>query len=364
MKKKVLFLIDSLGGGGAEKVLLDLLDNIDKDKYDVELLVMAKLGELLGKIPEGVKYRFTFPNKYIFYAVILLPPSILYKLIVKDTYDTEVAFLEGRSTKVISGSNNKKSKKIAWVHIDLLNNHWTKVFFRTYRNEKKAYSKFDEIICVSEDVKNKFIEKFNIRKNVKFKQNPINDKIIKQKSNEKSKDIFNKDKFNLITVGSLKYQKGYDRLLKVVNELNKNNISFDLHIFGEGDEREKLESYIFENKLSNVKLHGFISNPYPYIKQADLFVCSSRTEGFSTVATESVILGTPIVTTDCSGMSELLGENSEYGYIVENTIEALFNGLKEILTNEELYNNYKKRVNERSQAFDLDEIMDKIEQIL
>lgn len=363
MKKKILFLIDSLGAGGAEKVLLDLVESIDKEKFDVTLCSIAKIGELVDKVPDGVNLRFAFRSKYIYYAIILLNPFFLYKMIVKGKYDIEVAFLEGRSTKVISGSTNKKSKKIAWVHTDMINNHWTKIFFRRFKHEKKAYKKFDEIFCVSDVVKNKFIEKFDVYNNVKFVQNPINDIVIREKANEIDGFLMPENIFNIVTVGTLKAEKGYDRLLKVVKRLNDDGLYFNIHIVGDGLQRDLLESIKDRENLNNVFLHGFKYNPYPYIKSADLFVCSSIAEGYSTVVTEAVILETPVITTDCSGMDQILGDG-EYGYIVENSEEALYKGLREIITNKELYETYKEKVKLRSNNFKLDKIIKEIEVLI
>lgn len=101
----------------------------------------------------------------------------------------------------------------------------------------------------------------------------------------------------------------------------------------------------------NIKLLGFISNPYPYIKKSDLFICSSITEGFSTVVSESIVLGVPVLTTDCAGMRDILNE-SEYGLIVENNENGLKKGLVKILTDNEFYMLLKDKANERSAFFD------------
>lgn len=362
-KKKILFIIDSLGGGGAEKVLIDLLENIDRDKFDVNLVVLAKIGQLIDKVPKDVKVKFVFPSKVIYYAIMFLPPKFLYKLFIKEEYDVEVSFLEGRCTKFGSGSPNKKSRKIAWVHIDLINNHWSKPYFRKLQQEIDCYNKFDKIVCVSNEVKDAFVKMFGIKDKVVFKQNIINDGLIKEKANA-NVDLSMMDKSvpALVTIGRLNHQKGYDRLLRVVKRLNDDNLKFNLYILGEGGERKTLESYIEENNLNNVNLLGFNSNPYPYLKNADLFVCSSRSEGFSTVISESIILNVPIITTDCAGMKEQLGD-SKYGLIVENDENALYEGMKAILTDESLYEKYKESVKARSEIFNMNMLLSQIQEL-
>lgn len=362
MKKNILFMIDALTSGGAEKVLLDLVNHLDKDKYSITLMTLADVGSLKERIPNDIIYKSVFKNKLIYLIVMLLPAKILYKLFIKEEYDIEVAFVEGRSTKVISGSKNSKSKKIAWLHIDLINNHWTKPYFRGLNDERKCYSKFDKIICVSNEVKDAFISMFGIRKNVFFKQNIINDMEIRKKANRDFDNCYKKNRFSIITIGRLNHQKGYDRLLKIVKRLNSEGIQFDLYILGEGNEKTSLEKYINENNLSNVKLLGFNQNPYPYLKNADLFVSSSRSEGFSTVVSEAIILGIPIVTTNCAGMKELLGDN-EYGIITENNSDALYEGIKNIILNKDIYDSYKEKVLLRSKDFNLSNLLQEIEKL-
>ena len=158
-------------------------------------------------------------------------------------------------------------------------------------------------------------------------------------------------------------QKGYDRLLKIVKKLNEDNLIFDLWIIGVGSEEEKLKKYIDNNDLENVKLLGYQENPYKYIKKADIFVCSSRAEGFSTVVSEAVILGKTIVTTECSGMREILGKNAEYGIICKNEEKDLYENLKRVLENKKIFEYYQNKIKERKNFFDMKNNIEKIEKI-
>ena len=132
-------------------------------------------------------------------------------------------------------------------------------------------------------------------------------------------------------MGGLVQQKGYDRLLRIYNNIVKKEKNIHLYILGEGNQRKELEKYIRNNNLGDkVTLLGYKENPYKYVKKADLFVCSSYYEGYSTAVTEALIVGTPVITTLCSGMQELL-DNGTYGMIVENNEESLYNGLKKLI---------------------------------
>ena len=154
----------------------------------------------------------------------------------------------------------------------------------------------------------------------------------------------------LVTSGRLVSQKGYESLLEACNKLNKDSIKYELWILGEGWDRPKLEELMNKYSLSNVKLLGFKENPYKYIKQGDLFVCSSKNEGFSLVIAEAMILGLPVISTNCSGPNELLNFG-EYGYMVENNEEALYKGLKEIINDDKKLKYYKKKSSERVDFF-------------
>ena len=150
--------------------------------------------------------------------------------------------------------------------------------------------------------------------------------------------------------------------MEACNKLNKDNIKYELWILGEGWARPKLEELIDKYNLTNVKLLGFKENPYKYIKQGDLFVCSSINEGFSLVIAEAMILGLPVISTNCSGPNELLNFG-EYGYMVENNEEALYKGLKEIISNDEKLKYYKKKSSERVYFFNYKNRISDIERL-
>jgi len=393
MKKKILFLIHTLQVGGAEKVLVNLVNKLDKEKYDVTVMTVINTGVFRNELQKDVKYKTIFNVKFLnrkskqknkeksgnlfdkTSKVKKLMAKIyqffwrhincekIYKRYIKENYDIEVAFLEGISAKIIANSTNEKSKKISWIHVDLINEKKTEKFFKNKQEEKETYKKFDNIVAVSEHVKDQFIEKFKIpEEKVVVRYNPIDNRDIEKFANEKIDDV-KKEKFTICTVGRLSKQKGYDRLLEIVKKLNTDKLDFYLWIIGVGAEEEKLKKYIDENKLYNVKLLGYKKNPYKYIKASDLFVCSSRAEGFSTVVSEAIILEKPVVTTLCSGMKELLGNDSEYGIICENDTESLYIAVKEMLTNTEKYNYIKEKVIERKDIFDINKSIKNIEEL-
>ena len=370
MKKKILFLIESFAGGGVEKVFIDLINNMNISKYDITVMSIWDYGIRKKNLRKDVKYKSIFPNirgiSRVFHNFVEKSDgSLLYKLGIREKYDIEIAFIEGRATKIIGASNNPNSRKIAWVHIDLSQGHWTsRVFRESLEREKDCYKKFNDIVFVSnsakEGFKNLFGDDFN---NLQVKYNPIIAEDIVKKAEEEVNDIEKpKDKMLLVTSGRLVSQKGYESLLEACNKLNKDSIKYELWILGEGWDRPKLEELMNKYSLSNVKLLGFKENPYKYIKQGDLFVCSSKNEGFSLVIAEAMILGLPVISTNCSGPNELLNFG-EYGYMVENNEEALYKGLKEIINNDEKLKYYKKKSKERIDFFNYKNRISDIERL-
>lgn len=369
--KKILFMIESLKGGGAEKVLSTLVKNIDKTKYDITVFVIAKTGIYVSDVENNCRllyaldsdnsndsFLFKLKSKFIYCC----NPAMVYKYLIKESYDIEIAFVEGLATKLVSNSFNKNSKKYAWVHTDLINNPWTNIVYKSIDEERECYSKFDKVLCVSSSVKNAFDHKYHTE-NSAIQYNLIDENEIIKKSKEIS--VQKQEHLQLITLGRLVPQKGYDRLIKCIKRIiNEGYDNFNLWILGEGEQREYIEHYIKDNCLEKyITLLGFKSNPYPYLAASDAFICSSRSEGFSTVATEALILEKPIFTVDCAGMRELFA-NCECGCIVENKDESLYEMLKFILKQEnfEIYNEglyerisyfkLKKRIKEIENLFD------------
>lgn len=368
MKKKILFLIESFAGGGVEKVFIDLINNMDISKYDVTVMSIWDYGVRKKDLRKDVKYKSIFPNikgiSRVFHNFVEKSDGkLLYKLGIREKYDIEIAFIEGRATKIIGASTNPNSKKIAWIHTDLLNGHWTSmVFNESTEIEKRCYEKFDELVFVSNSAKEGFIKLFGDNfENMHVKYNPIISYDVILKSKEEVSDIVKDlNKKLLVTSGRLVNVKGYDRLLKVCNRLNNDKLDYELWILGEGWARPKLEDLIDKYKLNNVKLLGFKENPYKYIKQGDLFVCSSKNEGFSLVIAEAMILGLPVISTNCSGPNELLNFG-EYGFMVENKEEDLYRGLKDLLENEEKLRYYSKKSKERVNFFNYKDRINDIE---
>ena len=375
--KNILFVIDTLNGGGAEKVLYDILRNIDLSKYEIELFLIQNEGIYREKIKKlGINIEYLFNERKDLCSSVLYRKfksmiikilryfyckyPILIKKLKNKNYDIEIAFLEGYSTVLVANRKNN-SKKISWLHTNLLKH-------RILNNslEKKSYQKINKIICVSTDSKKILLKLYSeLQNKVQVIYNPIDKNNILQKSKEILNFSFNKNKINIITIGRLIKIKGYDILLQSHSKLIKEGLNYNLIILGEGEERKNLEKYIKQNNLeNNTQLLGFKENPYSYLKEADIFVSSSRYEGYPLVLCEAICLGKPIIATNCTGPKEIL-ENGEYGLIAEvENVEDLAEKMKKLILDEKLREKYSDLSKERAEIFNIKKTIQEIEDLL
>lgn len=366
--KSVLFLIPNLAHGGAEKVLVNLVNNMDKNKFDVTLQTIFDVGVNKKYLHNDVKYIGGYKKMFRgnTHVMKLFSTKFLYNNIIGKKYDIVVSYLEGPSARIISGCPYKDSKSVSWIHIEQQNKKVASGSFRSYKEAYNCYSKFNKTICVSETVKKDFTSIFNLTNPIEVLYNTNESQKIVDLSKELVDDIqFNKDEFNLVSVAKIVPSKGYDRLMKIHKKLLDDGIRNHIYILGIGEEQANYENFLRENGLeSSFTFLGFRDNPYKYVKNADLYVCSSRREGFSTAVTESLIVGTPVVSTNCSGAYELLGENNEYGIVTENNEEALYEGIKRMLTEEGLIDYYTQQAEIRGKRFSTEKTVKAVEEML
>ena len=377
MKKRILFVLESLGGGGAEKVFTTLLRHMDKDQYDVTLCAIVDNGKDVDLVTPYANFIHILDNcknysglkKFLYsikYKLIYewFPMWLVYRIFVPKGYDVEVAFVEGFATKLLAASTNKKAKKVAWVHCDLKEFPWpvNTGVFKSLDEEKAAYSKYDEVAVVSEASKSHFIEIYGLVDRTRCIYNPIDRRAIEKLASIAKRDPED-SRFRFVSVGRLTEAKGYDRLIEACARLMREGFDFELWIVGEGSDRALLEKKVKESGLTNmVKFLGFQKNPYQYLNQCDCFVCSSRTEGYSLVIAEAMCVWLPVIATGCAGPEEIL-DGGKYGVMVENSTDGLILGMKKVLSMQDL-SGLKLLSAERAKSFDLERTMQEVYEVL
>ena len=367
-KKRVLFLIHDLGHGGAEKVLVNLVNNMDRNKFDITVMALFGGGVNEQFLKPDIHYRAVFQRVFRgnSHLMKLLSPEHLHKLFINDQYDLEVAYLEGPSARIVSGCTNKNVKRVSWIHIQQQSARAAASSFRSISEARACYDRFDRIIGVSEEVKKTFLACVATSAPMQVLYNTNESEQIKlQAQDAVEKNLFSENEFKIIGVGKLLKSKGFDRLARIAEKLKKEGYPVHLYILGVGPLQQELERFIAEHELKDaITLLGYQTNPYKYVSRCDLFVCASHAEGFSTAATEALIVGTPVCTVEVSGMKEMLGENDEYGIVTENSEEALYEGIKRLLDDPALLAHYRKQAALRGEQFSTEKTVKAVEDML
>lgn len=352
---KILFLIHDLSVGGAEKVLVNLVNNMDTAKFDITVMTLFGGGVneqfLSPKIRHINCFKKAVPGNSHFMK--LLSPGMLHRWLIKEEYDIEVSYLEGPAARIISGCPTRSTKLISWIHTEQKTKKNSARAFRNFNESKRCYKSFSCIVCVSETVKKDFSSLYSLNVPMEVLYNTNESEIIKKQAIVAIReDIFSKDEINIIGVGKVVINKGFDRMARILKRLRNNGYPAHWYVLGIGSEQKKIEKYLKENDIQKYfTFLGYQTNPYKYVAHSDLFVCASFSEGFSTATTEALIVGTPVCTVEVSGMKEMLGNNNEYGVVTSNTEDSLYEGIENLLRNPKLLEYYKEKAIERGKMF-------------
>lgn len=366
--KKLLFVIHDLHHGGAEKVLVNLVNNLNKEKYDITVMALFGGGVNEQFLSDDIHLIVCHKKAIRGNSIImkLFSPESLFSHYIKGHYDLIISYLEGPSARIVSGCRDKNIKLISWIHVEQHTCQIACQSFRSYKEALKCYRKFDCTVCVSEYVKKDFTTLFPLQNPVYVLYNTNETDQIRIQAEEVVDDaVFSDRGIKLVGVGKLMPNKGFDKLARIHVRLIKEGYKIHTYILGEGSEKEKIEKIVKEAGCDNsFTLLGYKTNPYKYVKKCDIFVCASVSEGFSTAATEALILGVPVVTTRVSGMEEMLGENNEYGIVVNGTEEnELYTGIKKLLDSEKELKHYTEMALARGEKFDKQATVSAVEQL-
>lgn len=366
MKKKLLFVMNNLHCGGAEKALISLLETLDYSLYEVDLLLFKKEGIFLTKIPEEVNlleepYEYRYFDMSIKAAItdclqkgkINIAMSRLqagyifrseknkarceqrvWKYISKSLkplakeYDAAIGYLEKNPVYYCLEKVQAK-KKIGFIHNDYDKLGMDPMIDRKYFNQ------LDHLVTVSEECVNILKERFPMyHQKIELMHNIVSPSVIVKLAEE---DSFSKEKEITITsVGRLHSQKGFDLAVEACELLLKNGYELKWYVVGEGEERSKLEQLIHRKKLENsFILVGLKENPYPYIKHCDIYVQTSLYEGRCLTITEAKILQKPIVSTNFKVVTDQI-QHGNNGLVVEMNGPAIYEGIKQLIDSKEL----------------------------
>lgn len=375
--KNILFIMPSLPGGGAEKVLIDILKNLDISKYRLTLLLEYKEDVYTSAIPNNVEVISLYCKSsiwterlhrglrilglYHFFHSVIYRMFFLWLLRGRE-FDTIVSFMEGEAVRVHSYLFHKASKNVSWVHIDFMKKHWSLEFFRNENHERMCYSKMNEIVFVSKDARKSFLEIYPLDITCcHVLYNLIDKQEIRRLS--ETQDV-EKRTFTICMAGRLNRQKRYDRALEAMRLLKEEGYDIELWILGGGELDAALKSMAESlGVFAMCDFKGFIRPAYPYMRVADIFLNTSEAEGYPLVLCEALCLGLPVVATDITGAHEIL-DNSKYGLLVHENVRDIYQGLKAMIDNELLRYDYARKSYQRSEIFSLERVLSQIDAVL
>ena len=376
-KIKVLFRHRSMEMGGVEKVLLSMLNNLNKEKFDLSLVVNLFQGELRNEIPVLIPTKILaggkedFPKNPILNKIYLLLrgiklglfrtfPILADRLIIKNNADVEIATGYTMFSDVLN-SSNKNSKKIGWFHSDI-----------TFPKLQPAVPlilnqipKFDYFIFGSQQTKDIFVETYP---KIKLPDNqvilnaiPIDE--LKQKANEFVPD-FGTEHPVFVTVGRLHSRKGHHKLMEAHSKLLQEGFAHKIFVIGDGEENENLRNQAEKLGVSeSFQFLGSLLNPYPYVKNADFYMMPSESEGWPLIIAETLILQKPIIATNVGGIPEMI-IHKKNGYLIDYDVEDIYQSMKTFLSDKNLVAEIQENLKQSEKQFDNQKIFGAVEEII
>ena len=373
---KILVLHGHLSMGGEERVLLSVLRNLVELNYDVDLLITWNHKEnnlFENEIPKKVNYEFLFDsyngkNKLIKEIYRIKAKTTYLKKIEKKIKNEKYDIVIDYSSNLLKYDNfDIKIPVFAWIHFSLT--FGEKLTFEKIKKYKKQYKKYSKIFAITRVMKEEFINKVGIdEKKVELVYNPIDLKLIQKKAEnveKKYENYLKQDYF--LQVSRLTQQKQPEHLVDIYYKLKQAGIKEKLYFIGDGEKKEIIKQKIKEYNLENdIILLGQIENPYPFFKNAKLFVHTAKYEGLPTVLLESLALGTPVVSYDCpTGPRDILGKNSEYGELISlNDKDMFVEKVLELMNSKEKYEKYKKLSLIRANDFSMENNKVKLKELI
>ena len=328
--KNILIASYNLDFGGIEKSLINLLKHLDLTKYKVTLVLEEKKGVFLKDLPKGIvikEYKVSDNKIFFIRKIINLIKRINWILKNYNNYDASICYAT-YSIPCSFVARTSSKNKILYIHSNYLNVYDKDInMIKNFFNTRKI-SSYSKIIFVSNESKKDLVQIYpEIEKKSYVINNFVDEKSILEKANKKI--TIDTNKKIVLFVGRLEEKaKKITRIIEVANKMKKSNVEF--WIVGDGKDKKEYKKMISDYKLTNVKLLGAKSNPYPYMKRCDIMILTSDYEGFPVVYNESIVLNKPILSTiDVS--DDVISIPNRFGIITKNDVESIYTELKNML---------------------------------
>ena len=374
-KLKVLFRQRSMEMGGVEKVILSMLNGLDREKFDMTICLNINQGDLRNEIPPHVKKVSIANGKEDFSKNSLIQKLQLAKrkfkldkaqknpkiadAVLKDQFDVEIAPTYATFSSVLN-SSNKNSKKIGWFHSDI-----TLPKLQPLVPEiLKQIPQFDYFIFGSQQTKDILIETYPT---IKIPENQvIRNAIPIEELKKKSKEFVPQfpEKPIFVSVGRLHSRKGFHKLMEAHAQLLKAGFDHQIIIIGDGEEKTNLKKQAQELGVTeSFQLLGSLLNPYPYVKNADFFILPSESESWPLIIADSLILQKPIISTNVGGIPEMIAHDKT-GFLVNYEVEEMYDAMKKFMTEPKYVEKIKENLTDIEKQFDNQKIFDAVENII
>lgn len=369
MKRKVLIIHDSMEGGGAERVLVTLLSNIDLDRFDITLLLINNVGVFLPRIPAQVKVIGMYDRpKSLYYRLIthfygprnFLRERRARKLLGNNRFDVTVSFMEGAPGRLHQQLSDLASENITWVHNDLHRGRWYDFWFHK-TDETRFYRSVGKIAFVSGDALKSFQKIFDTPATLRVIYNPVDSSHIRSQATAE-KDLSDR-RFTIVNVGRFVPQKNHHRLIEAAEILRNKGCDFVIKLLGSGPLEDRIKEEVKKRGLENhVEFLGFRANPFPVVADASVFCMTSDYEGYPMVITEALTLGVPVVATPVTGVKEMLAHGG--GILTSFEASDIADILERLIRNPEQLSALKADAATSSRQFDMAAIMGQITEFL
>lgn len=382
--KRILFFNDSLEIGGTEILLVDLLNHLVTRECKITLLLpeYSEKNILLEQISPLVSIKYLYPEKISYIKrkiednIMIFCPRMYArrKGIKKSDYDQVVCFKEAFFARVMSVMN---IPKILWIHNIIYKRRYEirslKERFAVWLNKKhlrkvqKSYDLFEKVVCVSDSAKKAYISVLYDGQmpvqNIKVLYNAIDMTKVIEKSKEPIEDL-PQGRTNFILITRASPEKRTDRLVNAALRLKEDGYDFHVYIIGVGlDTREMKDDLSLRGLTETITIMGHLDNPFPYILQCNWSLCVSERESFSLSLLESMVLKTPVITTDCGGPYDIV-DGGRYGLLVSNSGEGVYEGMKAVLDNPSLSVKYSENLDKALSRFDYEGWLKSVDKLL